>query len=504
MSVPPPSHNQHGQGSRPTPAEYEQLVRAQGYTVPYQKPPEPPKPPKGMVRRSVKQYSDLRKQAQASSMAWWGAKATQGCLLGTIPITFGLVLTGAYVLTGGSISWAVLGILLLVGGLAVTGWYSAAPWTRKWIVNVSENGYWVVEDGNGHTAEYLPPGRMIVPFRMNSKVLKYVNFQAITIREAYDDVLRGTGRKVDLEIKVAMIFNPVEADPRFYGRLRTMTQKEQFENVVRNSVRDAVSQYFTRLSPAFWEMGLQNPKVLEDAIIDHLAGLESMGLFWGSRQPVTVFVHGITISSGAANIPLDPELFKRDPFDLTPPPTPTEPKKAPVQRAQPATQGDARFERPQDLPRSQPLQQSQGARRYDLRAQHNTPPPAPSQRAAAPLPQQQPTPQPLNWEPSINEQTMPHIPAGNTNYAAPPQSQVPPAQQAQPTQRQQQPAFIPGAINLGIDDDDTDIDTLLKRVQDNPNLLPRENRRAKPTDDQPRPKTTRPDFWIRGRNNDGA
>ncbi len=444
MSGPPSSHNQR-QGHRPTASGYEQAVRGEGYTVPYQSPPKAP-PQTGLGRR-IRQYRDLRQRARANSMSWWGAKALQGMLIGIIPVTFGLLLTAAYALVGGSVFWALLGLLLLLGGVAAILWYALAPWTCKWIVTVPENCYWVVEDANGHTAEYLPPGRLIVPFRMNSKVRDYVDFNAITIRETYEDVLRGSGRKVDLEINVVAAFNPVEADPRLYARLRTMIVREQFEDIVTNHVRDAVSMYFTRLSPDFWQGALQNPKVLEETIIDQLYGLEAMGLFLGSSQPVTVFVHGITISSaGSASMPLAP-----DPFD---------PLGSATYRAQ--TSRSAR-----------PLPEQHFDQDYTIR-------------------------RPVEREPSFDDQvTMPHLqPARDGHSGYEPQPSVDDLDVTMPHGRT--PAFVPGTIGTTTGNDDTNIETLLQQVQDTE--PPRDERRAKQSD-KPQPKTAPPDLWL-GRRKD--
>jgi hypothetical protein len=151
---------------------------------------------------------------------------------------------------------------------------------------------------------------------MYSKVHEYVNFHTITIRETYDNVLRGSGRKVDLEINVVMVFDPVSADPRFYAKLRGMTKREQFEGIVTNTVRDTVSLYFTRMSPDFWLGALRNPKVLEEEIIKQLNGLNSMGLFLASSHPVTVFVYGLMISSDpTAPIPAASGRLPQNPFD---------------------------------------------------------------------------------------------------------------------------------------------------------------------------------------------
>jgi hypothetical protein len=60
------------------------------------------------------------------------------------------------------------------------------------------------------------------------------------------------------------------------------------------------------------------------------------------------------------------------------------------------------------------------------------------------------------------------------------------------------PAFIPGTIHVDIGDDDTNIETLLKRLQDSE---PPSGRRARPSDG-PWPKTSQPDFWIRRRRDD--
>jgi hypothetical protein len=454
MSV-PPSNDWRAQGNdphrRPTQSDYEQVVRGRGFTVPYQAPSQPPLPPKGL-RRRVKQYRDLRRQARASSMSWWMVKAVQGVITGCFPFAIGIVLVVVYTLGGGSVWLSMAGMGMVLGGLAIIGWYAAAPVTCKWIVTVPENRYWVVEDGNGHTAEYLPPGRLIVPFRMNSRVHDYVDFHTIIVREMYEDVLRGSGRKVDLEVNVVLAFNPAEADPRLYARLRTLARREQFEDLVANTIRDSVSRYFTRLSPEFWYSALQDQKILEEQITDQLVGLESMGLLLASSQPVTVFVHGITLSSAAAM-----PGTSLDESDWT--------RRADVALSQ------GRISRDDHQPRSDPLpdqsfdQQPTMRHGQTFRSRDSDAGSGHSEGDRQP-------PEPLSDDLGV---TMPH---GGT------------------------PAFIPGSF-----EGETDIATLLQHAKTGDQ--PKDERRARRTDASERdqkqdmgetlPRTTRPDFWIRRR-----
>ena len=432
MSVPPSSHNQRGQG----------------FTIPY------PAPPKGF-RHRVNQVSDLRQYAHASSMAWWGAKALQGLLIGMIPFTCGFLFTAGYVLVGGSASWAVMGVLILLAGLVVILWGVLAPVTRKWIVTVPENCFWMVIDGKGFIAEYLPPGRLILPFRLNSTIHDYVEFRFIRICEVYENILRGSGRDVDLEIEVMMTFNPVEADPRLYARLRRMTRREQFEGLVTNGVRDAIGKYFTQLSPDFWQDALQSPRVLERTIIDQLLGLESMGLFLMSSQSVVVLVHGMTLSSRP--MPSRPAQSRRDPFS----PSPYDPR-------QPRTSsgfGSARGGHPGVHRRDRGNGDHEGYRTDRERDRWDDV--YPPRDAADPLPDQE------------FNQPLPEDALGETQHHI--------------------PAFIPGTVEIDMGDEETDLGALLKEIQDSE--PPKVERRAKLSDGT-QPKTARPEFWIKRRRDD--
>jgi hypothetical protein len=452
MSV-PPSNDWRTRGNdpyrRPTESDYEQAVRGRGFTVPYQAPARPSSPPKGL-RRRVKQYRDLRRQARANSMSWWMVKAVQGIIMGCFPFVLGIMLVVVYTLVGGSVWLSMAGMGMVLGGLAIIGWYVAAPATCKWIVTVPENRYWVVEDGNGHTAEYLPPGRLIVPFRMNSRVHDYVDFHTIIVRELYEDVLRGSGRKVDLEVNVVLAFNPTEADPRLYARLRTLTRREQFEDLVANTIRDSVSRYFTRLSPEFWHSALRDPKILEEQITDQLVELESMGLLLASSQPVTVFVHGITLSSAAM-----PGASWDEP-DWT--------------RRADAVLSQDRVRRDDQQPRMDPLPDQSFDQQPTVRhSQHSS---RDSDTGGG----------------YAEGDRLPSAPAADDLGTTMPHGRT--------------PAFIPGSF-----DGETDIETLLQQAKTGDQ--PKDERRARRTDASKRdqegdmgktlPRTTRPDFWIRRR-----
>jgi hypothetical protein len=275
---------------------YEEYVPGAGYTPPYNPPPLPPKGLLGRGRLALRNYGGLRRHARADSMAWWGYKFLQGLLFGGGPFAIGVLLVALSALLGGVGCLSGIGVILVAVGLVVLLRYALAPATCHWIVTVPENKYWVVEDRDGYTLEYLPPGRMIVPWRWNSKVRNYVDFNAVTITQVVDDVLSAGAPRVDVEVSVGMTFNPVEADPEMYASLRALDSREKFEAMLARDVLSIVRRNLNRL-PSGQQDVLRHPEVLEDVIAEQLERHQAWGLFLASGRPVTVTVRGLLVDA---------------------------------------------------------------------------------------------------------------------------------------------------------------------------------------------------------------
>jgi hypothetical protein len=288
----------HPPGDRratPYQPHYEEYVPGAGYTPPYSPPPPPPKGLLGRGRLALRNYGGLRQQARADSVAWWGYKFVQGLLFGGGPFAIGVLLVALSALLGGVGCLSGMGVVLVAAGLLVLLRYVLAPATCHWIVTVPENKYWVVEDRDGYTLEYLPPGRMIVPWRWNSKVRNYVDFNTVTITGIVDDVLSVGAPRVDVEVSVVMAFNPVEADPEQYALLRAMDSREKFEAMLARDVHGIIRRSLNRLPPGQQQDVLRRPEKLEDMIAEQLERHEALGLFLASGRPVTVAVRGLLV-----------------------------------------------------------------------------------------------------------------------------------------------------------------------------------------------------------------
>jgi hypothetical protein len=175
-------------------------------------------------------------------------------------------------------------------------------------VTVPENRYWVVEDRDGYTLEYLPPGRMIVPWRWSSRVRDYVDFNAVTITELIDDVLSVGVPRVDVEVSVVMAFNPVEADPEQYAHLRALDSREKLEAMLARDVHSIVRRYLNRLPLQQQQDVLRHPERLEDGIAEQLVHHEALGLFLASGRPVSAVVRGLLVDT-----PYQPPASMRPP-----------------------------------------------------------------------------------------------------------------------------------------------------------------------------------------------
>jgi hypothetical protein len=271
-------------------------VPGTGYTPPY----SPPLPPKGLLgrgRSAVRHYGGLRQRARADGMAWWGYKLVQGLLFGGGPFAIGVLLVTLSALFGGVGCLSGVGVALVVAGPLVLLRYAFAPATCRWIVTVPENKFWVVEDRDGYTLEYLPPGRMIVPWRWNSRVRDYVDFNTIPITEMVDDVLSVGVPRVDVEVSVVMTFNPVEADPELYAQLRSMNSRDKFEAMLARDVHSILRRHLNRLPLEQQQDVLRHPEQLEDAIAEQLERHQALGLFLASGRPVSAVVRGLLVDT---------------------------------------------------------------------------------------------------------------------------------------------------------------------------------------------------------------
>ena len=265
---------------------YEDAAPRQGYTAPL-----PPSlygtSPVPVQRGPMSQ----RARAGVDSMAWWRLKIRQGALYGGALALLGLLAGSALAVAGagGTVALAI-GLALAGLGALVFLRYLAAPLTCRWIVTVPENRYWVVEDYDGYTIEYLEPGRLIVPWRRNTRVRPYVDFNTVAVSELVDNALGSDVLPVDIEVSLVMTFDPVRADPAYFAMLRQMRTPEQFGAMLARDVRDIVHKHLTMLDPGQTQPLLHDAASLESVIISQLAARAALGLFPASARPVTVHV----------------------------------------------------------------------------------------------------------------------------------------------------------------------------------------------------------------------
>lgn len=259
-------------------------------TTPRRDPYIPPRQPFQRSRSAWNNYFGLRNRARNNSMSWWALKLVQGFLFGGGIIVFGTLLWTLNEVFDGGVCLARLGLGVILAGIFVFLRYAAAPITCRWIVTVPENWYYVVEDGDGYTIEYLGTGRMIVPWRWNSRVREYVDFSSVTINEVVEDVLDSDALPVDIGVSVQMSFNPVDADPNLYATLRKLRSQEQFQALIARDVRDIVRKHLNTLASVQGRGLLQNVQSLEAVIADQLEGRAALGLTPATTRPVTVHV----------------------------------------------------------------------------------------------------------------------------------------------------------------------------------------------------------------------
>lgn len=281
------SYPESAHSSRPA---YDHYAPGVGYTPPY---PPPPKGFYGRGRGMQRRYMELRQRARTDSMAWWYVKVLQGLLLSCLPFSLGglIILANRLFDGNGWLEWAGVGLLL--SGLLIVFYHVLAPVTGKWIVTVPENGASVVEDANGYTIEYLEPGRWRVPWHWNTKVREYVDFTIVTANALVADIFGGNGPVVDIDVTVAMVFNPALAESSARAQLRKMTTRDHFETMITRDVRDIVRKHFRLLTPDQQRNALTSSHVLEEIVAEQLAHCRSLGLTLASGRPVMVYVRNL-------------------------------------------------------------------------------------------------------------------------------------------------------------------------------------------------------------------
>jgi len=265
---------------------YDSAVPRQGYTAPL-----PPSLYGGAPSPAQRVPTSLRERAGLDSMAWWRLKIRQGALVGGTLLALGIAC--AIVLTIAGLDEPVpLAIGLALAGLGALVFlrYLAAPLTCRWIVTVPENRYWVIEDYDGYTIEYLEPGRLIVPWRRNTRARPYVEFNTVAVSEVVDDVLDSDALPVDIEVSVVMTYNPARADPAYFAMLRQMRTPDAFTAMLARDVRDIVRKHLSLLDPVAGQHALHDITSLEGVIVSQLEARAALGLFPASSRPVTVHV----------------------------------------------------------------------------------------------------------------------------------------------------------------------------------------------------------------------
>lgn len=234
-------------------------------------------------------FGALRERAAANSLMWWALLVVEGLVIG-----LGLGLLGlVWLLVVGvaaDLEWlSRVGIALIIGGVIVFLRYLAAPISARWIVNVPPGWYYAVEDSDT-TFEYLEPGRMIVPWRWNARVVPYVDFNTLQLSVRVENVLDSDDLPVDLDIALSLLFNPTYADESLYETLRSFTHEDQFEALIADSVRDIVYEHLSRLRLIGGDPVPLDVKSLETVIVEELAPYEAYGLVPAAERPVMVTV----------------------------------------------------------------------------------------------------------------------------------------------------------------------------------------------------------------------
>lgn len=270
-------------------------------------------------------YTGMRTRARRNSMTWWGFKIVQGMMLGCTPMLAG----GLFLLLALVVSdyWcmAVPGVLAILVGIGVLVRYILAPLTCRWIVTVPENAYFLVEDFDGYTLEYLNSGRMLVPWRWSTRIGEYVTFKSVDVAEMIEHVLPTDGTVVAIDVTVKMAFNPVKADPGMFVTLRQMRTQDQFRGMIARDVREAVQRYLQQIHPLQQTGALRSVRTLESVVADKLRNRAAMGLTLAGTYPVSVAIRvpqRVTeafrqIYNNNPGIPYDDNQILMDLYDLS-------------------------------------------------------------------------------------------------------------------------------------------------------------------------------------------
>ncbi|MBN2304282.1 MAG: hypothetical protein JXQ72_07395 [Anaerolineae bacterium] len=260
-------------------------------TPPVYSPPPPPKPPPGKFRKAKNSYDKLRDRARNNSMSWWGLKIVQGLLFGCGLALFGVTLGAPFLMLDGVECFASIGLVFVLASTALALRYILAPITCQWLVTVPEGEYYVLEDYEHFTLEYLESGRLIIPWRLNTRVVPYVKFKGVSASTKIEHVLHAQNIVVVIEVRATMSFNPARAVPQTHPRLRQMTRPEAFQNMIVGNITEAVHRHLQQLNPTAPSNSRPYVQTIESAVIEKLRGLEPMGLTLSGEYPVGARIH---------------------------------------------------------------------------------------------------------------------------------------------------------------------------------------------------------------------
>lgn len=275
-----------------------------GFTPPVYQPPQD-QPPQG-IPAAVQRYFGLQRRARANSMWWWSYKLLQGSLIGVPLVVLGILIALSASLFGSSQWITGLGMMIVLGGLAVLLRYALAPLTCRWIVIVPESHCWVVEDSNGFTLGFLRAGHQQIAWNWNLRVKDYVTFTWVSVAIIEKNVLPPDG-PVDVEVSVTMRFDPPRAAPEQYADLREMNRRETVERLLARATRAAVRDTLQRRPQPERARLLGHKSRLENIILQRLAPLTAWGLYPVAGRPVSVFVDGLPEAAYEANPYADPD-----------------------------------------------------------------------------------------------------------------------------------------------------------------------------------------------------
>lgn len=233
--------------------------------------------------------TNLDDRLSYSSMGWWATKIAIGIVIGGGIALVGVLLIVAYALAEQGVWLTRIGILLILAGLLVFLRYLGAPFTARWTVRIPDNWTFAVIDHQGYTLEYLPSGRLIVPWRWRTTIIPYVNFQQVDVSETIHDVLNSGTLPVDIEVSAGFAFLPWRADEDQFEALRQIARRQQLERMIGREIRDTVNRHIDTLAPVYGDDDLlSNAGPLEERLEQNLSDLEALGLFMDIDEPVTV------------------------------------------------------------------------------------------------------------------------------------------------------------------------------------------------------------------------